>query len=466
MSKDMDEPHENSSKFSIFFRVGHQTRKSDWYSTWNMDDLSNLFCTKFQNICENQFLTYPMYIKDEATGIRYELENTEDLYPGCVLEYHPQSNSYLSNPIPKSETQKFIIVMVGLPARGKSYIARKISYYLKWIGCPTKVFNVGKYRREKYGSKLSNQFYDPENEEGKRLRSHVAILALDEMIEWVNTHGSCAIFDATNSTDARRKLIRARCAQEKLNLMFLEIINDDEEKINMNIREGKLHLPDYENIDDEIAFNDFRERIKHYQKGYEEISDNSLCYVKMINSDQLVINRINQYLTSKVVFFLMKLHHKPRKIILSRHGESEYNIDKRIGGNGNLTPKGELYASKLSEWIMDNMYNKLENGGLSCWTSTLNRTVQTAQYLPIAKEKKKALDEIYAGQFEGMTYNEIAENHPDEFKARLKNKLTYRYPGGEAYTDVIARLENIIYDIESTENDLIIVSHQATLRCL
>ncbi|KIV92581.1 hypothetical protein, variant 1 [Exophiala mesophila] len=42
---------------------------------------------------------------------------------------------------------KLIIIMVGLPARGKSYLVKKISRYLNWLQHPTKIFNVGDRRR-------------------------------------------------------------------------------------------------------------------------------------------------------------------------------------------------------------------------------------------------------------------------------------------------------------------------------
>jgi 6-phosphofructo-2-kinase/fructose-2,6-biphosphatase 2 len=41
--------------------------------------------------------------------------------------------------------------MVGLPARGKSYIARQISKYLNWLGVHTELFNAGEYRRKILG---------------------------------------------------------------------------------------------------------------------------------------------------------------------------------------------------------------------------------------------------------------------------------------------------------------------------
>ena len=49
---------------------------------------------------------------------------------------------------------KLVLVMVGLPARGKTYIARRVARYLQFFhGAPTKVFNVGNYRREISGEK-------------------------------------------------------------------------------------------------------------------------------------------------------------------------------------------------------------------------------------------------------------------------------------------------------------------------
>ena len=39
-----------------------------------------------------------------------------------------------------------VIVMVGLPARGKTYISRLLYMYLNWIGVNTRVFNLGEYR--------------------------------------------------------------------------------------------------------------------------------------------------------------------------------------------------------------------------------------------------------------------------------------------------------------------------------
>ena len=56
---------------------------------------------------------------------------------------------------------KLVIIMVGLPARGKSYITKKIQRYLSWQQHNSQIFNVGNRRRVaasgQSGSSLSAQ---------------------------------------------------------------------------------------------------------------------------------------------------------------------------------------------------------------------------------------------------------------------------------------------------------------------
>jgi len=76
------------------------------------------------------------------------------------------------------------------------------------------------------------------------------------------------------------------------------------------------------------------------------------------------------------------------------------------------------------------------------------------------------LDELFAGACDGMTYEEIEEQFPEEFERRSKDKLAYRYPRGESYLDVIARLEPIVIEMERHREPLLIVGHQGILRII
>lgn len=104
---------------------------------------------------------------------------------------------------------------------------------------------------------------------------------------------------------------------------------------------------------------------------------------------------------------------------------------------------------------------------MTVWTSTLKRTIQTARHLPPAYNQLqwKALDELDSGVCDGMTYQEIAQEYPEDFAARDEDKYNYRYRGGESYRDVVIRLEPIIMELERSEN-ILIVTHQAVLRCI
>lgn len=173
------------------------------------------------------------------------------------------------------------------------------------------------------------------------------------------------------------------------------------------------------------------------------------------------MSRIHGYLSSRIAFYLMNLHLKPRSIYLSRHGESQYNVLGKIGGDSYLSPRGEQYASALPQLLKDN----IGDAPLTVWTSTLKRTIQTGQQLPYPKLTWKSLDELDAGVCDGMTYEDIEREYPDDFANRDDDKFNYRYRGGESYRDVVVRLEPVIMELERQEN-IFIICHQAILRCL
>ena len=69
--------------------------------------------------------------------------------------------------------QPMVIAMVGLPARGKSYIVKMIIRYLKWTGFECEVFNVGSYRRKIGHASADSSFFDTNNENANKLREGI-----------------------------------------------------------------------------------------------------------------------------------------------------------------------------------------------------------------------------------------------------------------------------------------------------
>ncbi|KAK5611097.1 6-phosphofructo-2-kinase/fructose-2,6-bisphosphatase 1 [Crenichthys baileyi] len=356
------------------------------------------------------------------------------LWMGCNLDNRKGSS------VPQFCNSPTVIVMVGLPARGKTYISKKLTRYLNWIGVPTKVFNVGQYRREAVKTYKNFEFFKPDNEEAMRIRKACASAALKDVAAYfTKEYGQVAVF-------------------------FVESICDDPEIIIENIKQVKFGSPDYIDRDIEEAMTDFVQRIECYKESYTSIDDEKdrkLSYIKIFDvGSRYLVNQVQDHIQSRIVYYLMNIHVTPRSIYLSRHGESELNLLGRIGGDSGLSPRGLKYADALAVFIRGQQIKDLK-----VWTSHMKRTIQTAEALGVQYEQWKALNEIDAGVCEELTYEEIQENFPEEFAMRDQEKYRYRYPKGESYEDLVHRLEPVIMELERQEN-VLVICHQAIMRCL
>jgi predicted kinase len=226
-------------------------------------------------------------------------------------------------------TDKLIIVMVGLPARGKSYITKKISNYLNWLNIQNRVFNVGNRRRVLCDDKQNADFFNPNHEENVKMRDLLAMETLDEVLKYLSHHGQAAIFDATNSTVARRNMVVQHIdtkAKEvglgEYNVVFLESICDDADIIEGNML-LKLNGPDYkDNADKSEALNDFKKRLTNYESVYqtvtpEEIVHENCSYIKIVNVLTIKSFNIQGFLPIILSSFLKNFNIYKKKIWLS-----------------------------------------------------------------------------------------------------------------------------------------------------
>lgn len=356
---------------------------------------------------------------------------------------------------------KVVLVMVGLPARGKSFLAGKIGRYLRWLGHDARVFNVGNYRRERVGQQKPASFFDPANREGHEARQRVALQALEDALRWLREGGQVAIYDATNSTRQRRALLAERCRRDGAEVLFVESICHDASIVETNVRETKLLSPDYVGVPTDTALADFRQRIANYERAYETIDDPGQSFVKVIDGGrQVVVNRVDGPLLARVVALLLNSRLVRHTVWLTRHGESQYNQRGRLGGDSELTARGQSFARALADRFTP------PPAGLAVWTSTLRRTMQTAAPLGLPTTEWRQLDEIDAGVCDGMTYEEMARRMPEIYAKRKADKLRFRFPQGESYLDVVHRLEPLVLELERQTTPTLIVGHQAVLRML
>lgn len=358
---------------------------------------------------------------------------------------------------------KIGLAMVGLPARGKTYIARKIVCYLGWLGYSVRAFNVGSYRRALLGPHQPHGFFDPDNAEGHAALLKVAVAALDDLERYLGGEGEVAVFDATNSTRTRRALVAERFAAMGVPLVFIESICQNPAMIAHNIRQTKLRSPDYADLAADEAIRDFEARIAHYERAYEPIDDDAASYIQIVDAGtKLVLNRIHEALPARLAPLLISMHLTPRPIWLSRHGESEFNERGLIGGDSALGSRGRQFAERLARFVRERQGAE----DLDVWTSALRRTLDTAAPLGLRPRVFRALNEIDAGVCDSMSYVGIAQRMPEVFAARSADKLHYRYPGGESYGDVIQRLDPVVIELERQRRPVLILAHQAVLRVI
>ncbi|POW20136.1 hypothetical protein PSHT_03809 [Puccinia striiformis] len=326
---------------------------------------------------------------------------------------------------PDYSEAKIVVAMVGLPARGKSYLSNKLQRYLKWLEFSVRVFNVGQHRRDKFRKMAqelglkedqSANFFDPNNEHARHVREELAAECLESLISWLKAGGNVGIHDP-------------------------QVI---EANVDVKVASGD---PDYDGQPRENAKKDFLARIAHYEANYETVDEPHLSFCKVVNVGyEVTVNRIDNYLASRVAFYLMNLHITPRSIFFTR-AKLEVILNYRYM---------EWSMQKRAKLIGDAIGDR----PLTVWTSTLKRTIQTARDLPYPKLTWKSLDELDAGVCDGMTYEEIEEHYPEDYAERDDDKFNYRYRGGESYRDVVVRLEPVIMELERQENiSSFVISH-------
>lgn len=365
----------------------------------------------------------------------------------------------MRNPI-FSGNKKLVIIMAGLPAHGKTFLSWKLQRYLRWLGYEVNVFNVGKYRREELGVESSNsEFFNPKFPKFRAERERVAQKCFDDLSEWLKTAGDIAIYDATNVTSQRRDYLVQRCRDNDFNFVFIENICDSPGILDKIVDIKIKNSPDYMGKDQKSAKEDFLKRMRYYADVYEEIGP-EYPSIKTYNFGERIEKNIveeNGILTD-IASFVGSVNLMKKNVYLSRHGETFFNEQDRIGGDSELTDKGMESAEKMADYF--------SGRNLVIFTSAKIRTIQTGSFFAQDKISRGDLDEVNSGICDSMTYEEISDRYPDISNARSSDKFNFCYPGGESYQDLIYRVRKVVADIESQKKDVLIIAHRAVNRCI
>ncbi|MGL5648382.1 MAG: histidine phosphatase family protein [Clostridium sp.] len=155
-------------------------------------------------------------------------------------------------------------------------------------------------------------------------------------------------------------------------------------------------------------------------------------------------------------------------IYLTRHGQTEWNLEKRLQGRGNspLTKFGVERAEELSKRIEGMELDKI-------YTSPIERAYKTAEIIKGKKEveflEEEALMEMSFGDFEGQKIDDLAKMDNDfDMSLIMTGNTEIKAPNGETLEEVRSRVKNIMDKIikEDDGKNILIVTHGITLKAL
>ena len=360
---------------------------------------------------------------------------------------------------------KLYIVLVGLPARGKSFISLRLQEGLAADGVKIKIFNNGDLRRKNLGQDSAlPAFYHPDNAEGRALREDLALQSMSQARDFLESGGEIAVMDATNGSRARRKSLEEQLTGAPI--LYIECINNDAELLEASIQR-KARLPEFSRLSQAEAVESFRQRIAYYETIYSTLEEEE-CYVKI---DTLYNRILKEHQCSSIPFYIqlrdILVSDWVRNLYLMRHGESEFNVQGRIGGDSALTARGRAQAGALAEQFQ----------GINIpyiFTSTRKRAWETAARLLESHPESTHItvpefDEIDAGIFDGVTYEEIRRAAPGEYAARQLDKYGYIYPDGEGYITLKDRVDRGFKKalfISGAVPGIAVIGHQAINRMI
>ena len=152
------------------------------------------------------------------------------------------------------------------------------------------------------------------------------------------------------------------------------------------------------------------------------------------------------------------------RILLIRHGQSEGNASGRFGGHTAtpLSERGRLEADATARALASENLTAI-------YSSDLVRAVETAQPLAaltgLEVNRTEAFRERSVGVMEGLSFEEAAAKHPEQYAALLHRDFEHVILGGESYRQLLDRASSKLDDIINTHTGghIAIFSHTGTI---
>ncbi len=159
------------------------------------------------------------------------------------------------------------------------------------------------------------------------------------------------------------------------------------------------------------------------------------------------------------------------RLILVRHGETEWNRTLRFQGQSDveLSDVGIREAERVSDRLSGEQIDTI-------YASDLTRAARTAQIIACRHDMSDSihytpmLRELSFGDMEGLTFNEIERDHRDVFDIHdwIERSLQVCFPNGEGLTDLATRTKQFTESLDGqvADRSTLLVGHGGALQVL
>ncbi|MDT0451545.1 histidine phosphatase family protein [Streptomyces hesseae] len=154
-----------------------------------------------------------------------------------------------------------------------------------------------------------------------------------------------------------------------------------------------------------------------------------------------------------------------RRLVLWRHGQTAWNVERRFQGTTDieLTGTGVAQARRSARLLAALRPDVIVSSDLDRARTT---AAELAAVTGLTVTHHSELRETYAGAWQGLTHEEIAERYGEQYAA-WKRGEPVRRGGGELETEVADRAAPVVLSHADKLPDggtLVVVSHGGTIR--
>ena len=160
------------------------------------------------------------------------------------------------------------------------------------------------------------------------------------------------------------------------------------------------------------------------------------------------------------------------RLVLLRHGESQWNLENRFTGwvDVPLSPRGIQEAKNAGEKLRGFTFDRAFTSVLERANETLRLALDAIGQSNIPVERDKALNERMYGELQGLNKAETAKKYGEAQVKTWRRSYDVRPPGGESLKDTAERVlpyyEQTIKPYLLKGETILVAAHGNSLRAL